>query len=300
MSATPVPGASFQVIPYVADAKLLQVTVPGLRMRASAGTKAEILRSLSVGEVVRVLSGPVDADAYSWYEVVDLDSRIGWVAMGGGTQPWLSTVPGESAPSPLLLRLERACDVGIRDFGAPVPADIAISADGRVVLITGAVRQLNQSGMARVRRDALQLPALQETATYQLERLPGAAEPPGHGACTNSFTLGEGSKRVSISAMNWQGDQEEATYYVPSPERRALDDLAIHLSDVEAWLGPTAWSDPVARPYVSHSYLFRLEPPSDTAPPGVESPSVVGVSWPFEGPIEGFGEAAVGVHVAGI
>jgi hypothetical protein len=39
---------------------------------------------------------------------------------------------------------------------------------------------------------------------------------------------------------------------------------------------------------VSGSYLFWLESPSDP-PAGVDAPSVTGAAWPFEGPIEQFG-----------
>jgi hypothetical protein len=153
-------------------------------MRATASTGADVNRSFDRGEVVRVMSGPVEADGYAWYEVVDLDSRVGWVAMGGGGQPWLATVPSDPTTSELLLRLERACHAV--ELGSPVvPADVALSADGRFVLISGVVRQLNPSGFAQVQRDVLELPALEATGTYLLEPRPGAPEAPGHGTCAN-------------------------------------------------------------------------------------------------------------------
>jgi hypothetical protein len=287
-SETPEPTATPPLIPYVADAQLLQVDTDGLRMRASAGTSAEVLRTLERGEVVRVQSGPVDADGYPWYEVVDLDSRIGWVAMGGGAQPWLATVPAGAATSPLLLRFERGCDafeIGMTGF----PADVTLSADGRVVVWSSFVRQLNPAGLARVRQEVLQLPVLQATAMYQVEPRPGVPEAPGHGACINRFTLGEGAERVVVSAINWQGDQEEATYYLPAPERRALDELAMHLADIEAWLGPSAWTEPLARRYISSSYQLWIYPQSGAPPSYVDAPSVSGAVWPFDGPIEQFG-----------
>jgi hypothetical protein len=289
-STVPEPTPTPSVIPYAADAPLLQVSAADLRMRAAASTSAEVIRTLDLGEVVRVMSGPVNANGYAWDEVLDLDSRVGWVAMGGGARPWLATVPRDPAKSPLLLRVERDCDASLRGFAPPVvPGDVTLTADGRVVLISGAVRQLSPSGLAQVQRDVLQLPALQASATYRLELLPGAPEAPGHGLCDNSFTLGEGTQRVFVSATNWQGDEEEATYWLPSPKRRALDELAMHLLNVEAWLGPAAWSEPVARRYVSSSYQFWLEPPSDS-PLGIDAPSLTGAAWPFDGPIEQFGE----------
>lgn len=303
-SSTPLePSAS--AIPYAADDPLLQVTVNGLRMRTSPSTSAEIVRSLDRGEVVRLRGGaPVDADGYAWHEVIDLDSRIGWVAMGSGVGgPWLQAVPAHPTTSPLLLRFQRDCDVSPREeAGFPVwPPDLTLTADGRLVMWSGGgrlgtnngrlvVRQLSPSGLAQFQREVLDLPALQESARYVLERMQNSPDPPGHGVCVNGFTLREGTDRVEVTAVGWLGS-EEGVYWVPSPERRALDDLATHLEEAEVWLGAGAWAEAVARPYVSGSYLFWLQPPIDTPPPEVNAPLVTGAAWPFDGPIEQFGEA---------
>jgi hypothetical protein len=281
-------------IPYAAGDPLMQVNVNGLRMRASPSTSADILRSLDRGEVVRLRGGaPVDADGYAWHEVVDLDSRIGWVAMGDGAQPWLTTVPSDPATSPLLLRVERACHAVDLDMFTWRPADVTLSADGRFVLVSGVVRQLSASGFAQVQRDVLQLPALQASATYRLTPRPDAPDPPGHGTCSNRFTLGEGTGKIVVTATNWQGDEEEATYFLPSPERKVLDALALDLMDVEAWLGPSGWSEP-ARRYVSSSYRFSLTANGSTPPDYLDAPPLAGVPWPFDGPIEQFGEPVGG------
>jgi hypothetical protein len=108
--------------------------------------------------------------------------------------------------------------------------------------------------------------------------------------CSNAFWLGEGASQVEVAAAGWLGE-EEGVYWVPSPERRTLDELATNLLDIESWLGPAAWSEPVARPYVGGSYLFWLEPPVDPQPPDYDAPSAEGRSWPFDGPVEQFGEA---------
>ena len=263
-------------------------------MRATASTSADIVRTLDRGEVVRVMSGPVEAAGYTWYEVVDLDSERGWVATGDGGPPWLEAVPVEPTTSELLVRFQRDCDVTPRSMsgGIVFPPDLTLTADGRVVLgwTSPVVRQLSPSGLAQLQRDVLDLPVLQDSADYSLERLPNIPDPPGHGVCINSFWLGEGAARVVVTAVHWMG-QEEGVYWVPSPERRALDELAIHLLDVEAWLGPAAWSEPVGRRYVGSSYLFWLEPPFDTPPPPeVVAPSVTDAAWPFDGPIAQFGE----------
>jgi hypothetical protein len=150
------------------DALLLQVSVDGLRMRATASTSADIVRNLDRGEVVRVMSGPVDTEGYAWYEVVDLDSQSGWVAMGDGATPWLEAVPAEPATSELLLRFQRDGDVTPRSMsGIPVfPPDLTLTADGRVVLgwRSNVVRQLSPSGFAQIQRDVLDLPVLQTSA----------------------------------------------------------------------------------------------------------------------------------------
>jgi len=268
----------------------MQVRVTGLRMRASPSTSADIIRSLDRGEVVRLRGGaPVSADGYAWQEVIDLDSRIGWVAMGDEAQPWLATVPADPATSSLLLRLERACDAVELDTFDWRPAEVALSADGRFVFLGVVVRELSPSGFAQVRRDALELGLLQTSATYDLERRPDAPEGPGHGACVNRFTLGDGPDKIVVKAANWQGDEEEALYLLPSPERKALDALALHLLDAGAWLGPSGWSDPASR-YVSGSYRFAIIANDGPTPSYVDAPPVAGAPWPFAGPIERFGE----------
>jgi len=285
------------------EAVLLQVSVDGLRMRATADTGADIVRTLDRGEIMRVVSGPVEAVGFSWYEVVDLDSQSGWVAMGDGGAPWLEAVSSEPATSDLLLRYQRDCDVNPRTSGgSPVwPPDLTLTADGRIVMWSGGgrlgmgtgrlvVRQLSPSGLAQFQSDVLDLPVLQESAAYVLERLPNTPNPPGHGLCINSFWLGEGVARVEVTAVAWL-DQEEGVYWVPTPERKALDELASHLEEAEVWLSAAAWAEPTARRYVSSSYLFWLEPPNPMPPPtGVITPSVTGAAWPFDGPIQQFGE----------
>jgi hypothetical protein len=289
-SAPPQPSASAS---DPAGARLMQVTVDRLRMRTAASTGADIVRTFDLGEVVRVVSGPIEADGYAWYEVEDLDSRSGWAAMGGGAKQWLEAVPPDPATSELLLRFRRDGGVNPRSFSdIPVwPPDLTLTADGRVLLgWTGTlVRQLSPSGLAQMQRDVLDLPLLQQSADYDVEHLPDAPDVgPPHEVGFNTFTLGEGTARTVVTAVAWLGE-EDGVYWVPSPERQILEDVAVHLLDVEAWLGPAAWSEPVAHRYVGSSYLFWLEPPSDT-PASDDAPSVTGAAWPFEGPIEQFGD----------
>jgi hypothetical protein len=264
------------------------------------------MQTLDRGAVLRVSSGPADADGYAWYELVDLDNVQGWVAAGRDAEPWLQAVPVQAPMKDVLLRFERGCEITPRSYASTdLPADVTVTADGRVVYWLGggtlgendgkiAVRQLSPSGLAQFQRDVLSLPALRQSAEYRLQRLPGTPEPPGHGVCSNSFVIGAGSNAVVVNATNWQGDEEEASYWVASPERKTLDELAHGLTEVEAWLGESAWSDPVARPYVSDSYMLWLEPRIDIPSDGTGAVSVSGVPWPFDGPIEMYGESVNG------
>jgi hypothetical protein len=67
----------------------LEVSTRVLNFRAGPSTRTEILRGLTRGEIVTVTSGPVYAGGYVWYPVVDANTKSGFVAMGGGTTPWL-------------------------------------------------------------------------------------------------------------------------------------------------------------------------------------------------------------------
>ena len=51
-----------------------------LRMRAGAGTSAQIVARLPVGTQVKLLEGPRPADGYGWWRVRTLGEREGWVA----------------------------------------------------------------------------------------------------------------------------------------------------------------------------------------------------------------------------
>jgi uncharacterized protein YgiM (DUF1202 family) len=67
----------------------LRVSTRVLNLRAGASTRTDILRGLTRGEIVTVTSDPVYAGGYIWYGVVDAKGQNGFVAMGGGTTPWL-------------------------------------------------------------------------------------------------------------------------------------------------------------------------------------------------------------------
>ena len=87
--SAPPPSAATPPVTGFAVGDRLQISTRVLRLREGASTKTPILRGLTRGEVVRVISGPAYAGGYIWYQVVDAHDQKGWVAMGGGTTPWL-------------------------------------------------------------------------------------------------------------------------------------------------------------------------------------------------------------------
>jgi hypothetical protein len=171
---------------------------------------------------------------------------------------------------------------------------VTITAEGEVVLALGdwSTRGLSALGVGQVRREVVDEPLLQVGGDYPLERLPnpsGVVGIPVHGLCTYTFTVGNGPGALIVSSASWNGDAEEAQFYVASPERKELDRLANRLIDLGSWLPPDAWADPAWSPYESASYLLWVDPQAGAAPDGI--PSSAGMTWPFGGEIETFGDA---------
>src|SRR5690606_8973293 len=79
-------------------------------------------------------------------------------------------------------------------------------------------RELTPEGLAELREIMFGDGLLDADATHELEPLPDA-EPPGRGGFAHTFTVGEGSDRVVVTSVGWLGDEEEAQYYEPAPER---------------------------------------------------------------------------------
>jgi hypothetical protein len=87
-TAPPPRAATPDVIGFAIGDKL-RVSTRVLNLRAGASTRTDIVRGLVRGEIVTVTSDPVYAGGYIWYGVVDANNRKGFVAVGGGTTPWL-------------------------------------------------------------------------------------------------------------------------------------------------------------------------------------------------------------------
>ncbi len=236
---------------------IVQVVADELRVRAEAGTAATLIGTLARGTAVRIEAGPVEADGFTWFEVVDLVGTRGWAAAGDGTDPWLAGIPDLTANP--MLTLTYACDVS-----APInPAATMVLEDGRVISTDQVeqfgwiVRQLSASGLEEVREGVLGSPYLQVSAEYRPQPRADAGDPPGHGACSYTFTMPTGAEPIVVTTIGWFGDEEERTFYEPSPERKSLDGVARNLIAIDAILDDDAW-DGSGLPFVAAEYSVHI------------------------------------------
>jgi hypothetical protein len=281
--------------PSSADGALMQVVSDELRMRVAAGTDAGLVGTLVRGSTVRVESGPVEADGYAWFEVVDLMGRQGWAAGGDGTDPWLAQVAELSNATPILT-LEYGCDVvpPINPPATTVLDDGWVLTTERVAEGGWIVRRLSPSGLDEIREDVLGSPYLRASATFEPQRLPGA-EPPGHGACLYTFTIATDGAPIVVESIGWFGDEEESQFYAPSPERKALDSIARNLIAIDDILPDDAWEGR-ALPYIAKEYVLAIVDGTGPAPestPAIE-PATLGLGDLDEfGSSHGFGRCGM-------
>jgi len=149
-------------------------------------------------------------------------------------------------------------------------------------------RTLTEQGLADLREHIFGAGLLDASATHELEPLPGA-NPPGRGVGVYMFTADDGDDQVVVRSLQWLGDEEEATYYQPAPEREELDALAQRLRDPESLLGADAWTGP-AEPYEGTEYQLLLTPYRDVPP--YDTADASEIPWPFDGPLDEFGEVS--------
>ena len=65
----------------IAIGSVVQVTEDGVNMRADATTSSDAVTQLNAGDSFEVVDGPVEADTYTWWMVVDdTNSVVGWIA----------------------------------------------------------------------------------------------------------------------------------------------------------------------------------------------------------------------------
>jgi hypothetical protein len=172
---------------------------------------------------------------------------------------------------------------------------VEIMSDGQVVLggdDPWTTRSLTVAGLDEVGQEVLDAPLLQASGLYPAEAIPLSDPIIGMNPPTWTFTLGGGSDPVVVTSSAWLGDEAEAMYFVPSPERQELDRLAHLLASVSDWVTADGWASADWTPYEATSYLLWVTvwTASDVNPLPDGLPSAVGISWPFDGPIEEFGD----------
>jgi hypothetical protein len=151
-------------------------------------------------------------------------------------------------------------------------------------------RSLTAAGLDQVDQEILSAPLLQASGDYRAQLDPSVDPvdiPIGIVHSTWMFTVGGGSDPIVVTSDAWLGDEVEAMYWVPSPERMELDRLARLLASVSDWIAAEDWTSADWVPYEAESYLLWV---TAWAEPLDGLPSVVGATWPFDGPIEEFGD----------
>ena len=201
------------------------------------------------------------------------------------------TPSGDPAVGTLVLRLDSSIDFSGLSHVVTVEADgRIITTDDREAANPFVERRLTAAGI-QLLRDELDGTGLTDTsANYAPVAKPGV-EPPGRGAVVHTLKVGLAAGGTAV--ISWVGvADDEDLYYEPSPEREALDRLAVRLNPfADQWLPANAWADATAAPYVPARYHMLIEKVEwggalDELP--VES-SVV--AWPLEASIDDFGEA---------
>lgn len=210
--------------------------------------------------------------------------------------PTPTSTPGSAVgPDETLLSLVRRCDV----LPPIVGPHTTVLGDGRVIwprqispeaIPSLSVRRLNDDGLTRLIDEITGSGLFTTDAMYQHKRRAGTPEPPGHGGCVYDFDWMGAPDAVHVTSSMWFGDEEEGTYYEPAPERKALDAIAQHLVDPEAWFTSDEWVDSEAVAFEPPSYLVvvRVIPGSTLATEG--APDVDAISWPFAEPPDAFGD----------
>jgi hypothetical protein len=240
-----------------------------------------------------LIDGPVGNDPSASPSVAPIESG----------RPSPSAAPTDTPPPPVATEPATSGDalvLRVVTLGGPTdPAsmlpEFTLTADGTVIwrpvstteFAGYLTRRLTADGLAELRELIFGDGLLDADATHELEPLPDA-EPPGRGGFAHTFTVGEGADEVVVTSVGWLGDEEEATYYQPDPERRALDTLANQLRDPESLLGGDAWEGP-ATAYEADEYLLVLTPYRDVPPYG--NPDVSQVPLPLDGSPDEFGDA---------
>jgi hypothetical protein len=274
----------------------------GLRVVAVA---AVVLAAIVVGmQFGNLVNRPVGADpspdaSASEAPSVEASSSADPSASATDDPPPSSSATPEpstgAADDELVLRMEV---LGGTSFGPDLMTEFTLMGDGTVVWLrlpspaerpTLVTRRLTDRGLAELRDHIFGGGLLEESATHDLEQRPDAPDPPGRGVSVYRYTAGAGDTPVVVTSVAWMGDEDEAAYYVPAPERKALDELALDLMDPESVVSDEGWAAPL-EPYDATDYLLLFHPSPDVTPfTGIDASEV---DWPFAERLDAFGEAA--------
>ena len=196
-------------------------------------------------------------------------------------------------PDAVILEVTSICDVT-----PPVimPA-IIVTGDGRVVwqatrddgpATEYRVRTLSADGLAELHDRLRSTGLFDESARYEVESLPDV-EPPGMGGCLQTFVhAADGADPVVVESGAWYGDELEEQYFVPSPERRTLNELLDALRDPEGMLGDDAWTDERATFAPDRYMVVAVSTVPELVTEG--APDVDEITWPFDEGPDAFGE----------
>jgi hypothetical protein len=77
---TPAAAMPLSDLPSLAPNVVAYTNNEGVRLRSDPSTNGEILSELGDRQAVTIVSGPIDADGYRWWEVVLEDGTQGWLA----------------------------------------------------------------------------------------------------------------------------------------------------------------------------------------------------------------------------
>lgn len=210
-------------------------------------------------------------------------------------EPVASFSPSPAEPTTLEVRLTSS-----RHNPPALTLGVEITSDGQVVNSLGppspretpgdpwSTRALTAGGRDQVAQEVLDAPLLRTSGEYAAEAVNPLQVPAGLTASIWNFTLGGGPDPIIVTSSAWLGDEAEAAYFVPSPERKELDRLANLLLTISDWVPADGWESADWAPYVGLSYLLWVTVWPDQAPDGL--PSVAGSTWPFNGPLESFGD----------
>jgi len=260
------------------------------RMLAAA---AVLLIAIVAGsQLARLIDRPIGADESPSPSVVPSGSAAP-TAAPSASPPEATDALG--AADQLVLRITAG------GGGPTSPLDqlpwVSLMADGTLVWQTLppgpetpllVTRRLTPDGLTELRDLVFSGGLLDASISHELEALPGA-EPPGRGVMVFTFTTGASEGDAVVTSVQWLGDEEERTYYQPSPEREELDALARALREPESMLDEGAWEGP-AQAYEGAEYQLVLMPQRDSPPYG--NPDVADLPLAYDGPIEEFGEVA--------